>query len=176
MVYLSEILDFSPDEEGMIFTAAVLAMAAVTKPATEYSDWYVKEKTSNCRSTLIVPGLGIAALAMVVRGLEVFPSALPSTELFVTLHLANTALITSNTTRQRRSSGPNAGYLWHKTRGCWVLGRAVAMGVPKAILCLAAVQVLTTVFFAIRTRLGRQKKRLSEGGPWQGQGKDKKEE
>ncbi|MCP4738965.1 MAG: MFS transporter, partial [Bosea sp.] len=68
MVYISETLNFSPGEAGMMFTAAVLSMAAVTKPATDFSDWYVKDKGSNCRSALIAPGLGIAALATALRG------------------------------------------------------------------------------------------------------------
>mmetsp|Transcript_8370 Transcript_8370/g.14666 ORF Transcript_8370/g.14666 Transcript_8370/m.14666 type:complete len:633 (+) Transcript_8370:28-1926(+) len=174
IMYMSETLQMSTTGVGVVFTAAVLSMAAVTKPATEFSDRYVRIK-ANCRSTLIVPGLGIAALATGMRGLEIFPEVLPFSALFVVSMLANAALVTPNmtpflvdaTTEEQR---PQALAMRNMAQDIGVLSGAItlgavsqAVGVPEAILCSAGLQALTMLYFAARTNPGRRRKKsLSE--------------
>ena len=171
MIYISEVLDFPPSEAGMMFTAAVFAMAVMTKPATDFSDWYVKENKTNCRSTLIVPGLGMAALATGMRGLEIFPSALPFTALFVASHVASAALVSPNVTPflvDATTEDQRAQALAMRNMAQTLGAVSQTVGVPEAILCSAALQALTMVFFAMQTSPGRQKKGLSKEAPRQG--------
>mmetsp|Transcript_14609 Transcript_14609/g.31784 ORF Transcript_14609/g.31784 Transcript_14609/m.31784 type:complete len:603 (-) Transcript_14609:418-2226(-) len=170
IIYASETLQMSPSEVGMMFTCAVLVMAAITKPATDFSDWW--HNNSNCRSLLIAPGLGLAALATGMRGLEVFPTVLPFTALFVMSHVANAALVTPNVTpflvdATTEAQRAQALAMRNMAQDVGVLGGAIslgavsqAIGAPEAILCSAGLQALAMIFFALRTSPGRRRKKV----------------
>mmetsp|Transcript_22189 Transcript_22189/g.53760 ORF Transcript_22189/g.53760 Transcript_22189/m.53760 type:complete len:283 (-) Transcript_22189:276-1124(-) len=172
VIYASETLMMSTGEVGMMFTAAVIGMAAVTKPATDFSDWF--HNKGHCRSTLIIPGLGLAALATGMRGLEMFPTVLPFTALFMMSHLANACLITPNVTpflvdATTESQRAQALAMRNMCQDLGVLSGAIslgavsqAIGVPESIVCSAGLQALVMILFAMKTSSGRQRKRADK--------------
>jgi hypothetical protein len=157
ILFATEHLGMTTGELGIMFTAVVLSMAAVVKPATTLSD-----RLKQCRSAIMIPGFVISACALAVQ--PMCTTVAPFVSLAIMRAVCDAAcvmpnvspFIIDNSTEEHRAQ---ALAMRNMGQDVGILFGSVSMGllsqmadVPTAMVTTAALQASVAGFFWLKTR------------------------